>query len=709
MALMCYFALRLLGEDGALVLDPASTDIDTRTRHQARDGAMELTPDDVLSAEQIVEQQEPLDRLAKPADASTWFNAQPEFDDILQTLIDTSPVGVVVLDAKRGEVVRANREAWRMFSGLHTPEKAPARPLNLLTIRRADGREISLSEFRLASAFTEGETIRAEKIVVTRTGGRSLTALINATPIRSPDGNISSVVVTVQDMTLFEDLDQLRADLLGTVSEELRAPLVAVKGAAATLLESRPLLGGAEATQLVRVIDVQANRIRDLLGEFVDLARIETGGLDLDLELTDPMQLLSGVAAASRCADPSGGILIDTAPDLPPVTADRRRMAQALDIVLAVVKGSSDDAAPVRVSAAADGVLLRLDVFRDGSDAESAQPADLFDVYTAVSMGDPYSNVGGSRTRVAVCKGIVEAHGGRVRAERHGDGHDGIRVSLTLPLAQPNAAAPWPQAERGSRRSAAATRVLVIEAIASTQQFLHDTLSNAGYDVAIAADISEALARAAARAPDLILADMVAGGSDVIDTVAALSSRTEAPIIVMAAPGDDKAGVRAVEAGAADYLIKRFSPTELLARTRAALHRSAAPSPTGRARQLSVGFLTIDLATREVTIAGEPVRLTMTEYLLLRELAASAGRVLDHDQLMRRVWQTDSPSAAGIVRSAVKRLRRKLGDDARDSIYIVTAPRMGYRIGSGTPAAHRNEAPEPSRNGIATAAAAATA
>ena len=148
----------------------------------------------------------------------------------LETLIDTSPVGVAVFDMRNGAPVSFNREARRIVDGLREPDQTPEQFLELITVKRADGREISLEEFPLAQVLSTTETVRAEEIVMEVPDGRSITVLLNATPIRSEEGEVESVVVTMQDMTPLEEMERLRAEFLGMVSHELRMPLTSIMG-----------------------------------------------------------------------------------------------------------------------------------------------------------------------------------------------------------------------------------------------------------------------------------------------------------------------------------------------------------------------------------------------------------------------------------------------------------------------------------------------
>ena len=156
----------------------------------------------------------------------------------LEALVNTSPVGVVVFDATTGAPVSYNRETLRIIEGLRDPDSPPEQIMEILRLRRMDGREVSLEDSPLAERLSSGRTIRAEELLIEAPDGRSVTTLVNATPLYSDDGaEMQSVVVTLQDMTPLEELERLRAEFLAMVSHELRSPLTSIKGSAATLLD----------------------------------------------------------------------------------------------------------------------------------------------------------------------------------------------------------------------------------------------------------------------------------------------------------------------------------------------------------------------------------------------------------------------------------------------------------------------------------------
>ena len=181
----------------------------------------------------------------------------------LEALVDTSPVGVVVFDANSGRPVSFNREARRIVGGLRSGDSAAEQLLEVMTCRRGDGREVRLDELPLADEFRNAETVRAEEIELSVPDGRSVTTLVNATPIRSADGAVESVVVTMQDLAPLEELERLRAEFLGMVSHELRAPLTSIKGSAATALNAdrsstRPRCASSSASSTSRPITCAA-------------------------------------------------------------------------------------------------------------------------------------------------------------------------------------------------------------------------------------------------------------------------------------------------------------------------------------------------------------------------------------------------------------------------------------------------------------------
>ena len=356
----------------------------------------------------------------------------------LETLVNTTPVGVMVFDAGTGEVRSINREARRIVSDLCAPGGSAEQLLEVLTFRRADGREISLVEFPLAQGLSTGETVRAEEIVLQSPDGRSVTTLVNATPIFSEEGEkgeVESVVVTMQDMTPMEELERLRAEFLGMVSHELRTPLTSIKGSAATLTEAASDLDPAEMLQFYRIIGEQADYMRDLIGDLLDVARIETGDLPVAPVPADVATLVDEARSRFQSGGGRNNLRIDLSSELPLVMADRRRIIQVLNNLLSNAARHSHEASPIRVAAVRDGVHVAFSVADDGVGVPAERLPHLFRKFSRLEGEDRGRDIAGSGLGLAICKGIVEAHGGRIWAESDGLGL-GSRFTFTIPVAQ---------------------------------------------------------------------------------------------------------------------------------------------------------------------------------------------------------------------------------------------------------------------------------
>ena len=600
----------------------------------------------------------------------------------LETLIDTSPVGVLVFDAKTGGVTSVNREARRIVSGLHMPDGSAEELLDMLTFRRADGREISLEEFPLAQALSTGETVRAEEIVIEVPDGGSVTTLVNATPIRSEEGEVVSVVVTLQDMTPLEEMERLRAEFLGMVSHELRTPLTSIKGSAATLTEAASDLDPAEMLQFFRIIGEQADHMRDLIGDLLDVARIETGELSVAPAPADVATLVDEARSRFQSGGGRNNLRIDLSPELPLVMADGRRIIQVLNNLLSNAARHSHEASAIGVSAVREGYHVAVSVTDEGRGIAAERLPRLFRKFSRLDGEDRRRDIAGSGLGLAICKGIVEAHGGRIWAESDGPGL-GARFTFTIPVAQDAGigAANLPVRSRRSEREREC--ILAVDDDPQTLRHVRDALTNAGYAPVLTGDPEEALSLVEANDPHLVLLDLMLPGTDGIELMQGIREMADVPVIFLSAYGQEETIARAFENGADDYVVKPFSPMELVARIKAALRKREAPEWAEPSEPFVLGELTIDYAERRVTLAGRLVPLTAMEYGLLFELSANAGRVMTYGRLLQRVWGLRGSRDSRRVRTAAKQLRRKLGDDANNPTYILNEPRVGYRMEKG--------------------------
>jgi two-component system, OmpR family, KDP operon response regulator KdpE len=223
----------------------------------------------------------------------------------------------------------------------------------------------------------------------------------------------------------------------------------------------------------------------------------------------------------------------------------------------------------------------------------------------------------------------------------------------------------------------AGERILIVDDEPRICRALRAGLTGRGYVVEIASTGSEALDMVASRAPDLIILDLMLPDMSGLDVCREIRSWGSVPIIVLSAKGAERDKVDALDLGANDYLTKPFGMEELLARVRVALRLTGGPPPPP---VIQIGDLVLDQPRHRVTRADEEVRLTPTEYELLRYLMANAGKVITHHALLQAVWGEAWAEASPTLRVFVAQLRRKIEPDRARPMYIRTESGVGYRF-----------------------------
>ena len=584
----------------------------------------------------------------------------------LEALVETSPVGVLVLDVESGRPVSFNREARRIGESLRMPGRPPEQLLEVMSLRRADGSEVSLGEFPVAQLLRSGETMRAEEMLISVPDGRSVRVLVNATPIRTEGDAVGSVVVTVQDLAPLDEIERLRTEFLGLVGHELREPLAAIRGSAVTLLEDAAALDPAEMREFHRIIVEQSGHMRGLIGDLLDAGRLDSGTLSVSPEPSELAELVERARNTFVGGGGRHGILVDLPVGLPRAMADRRRIVQVLNNLFANAARHAPESTSIRVSAVREDAHVAVSVADEGRGVAPELLPRLFDKHAREG------SKAGHGLGLAICKGLVEAHGGRIRAESAGPGR-GATLTFTLPVAG-EPAADAPAEPPPGRQPGEKARILVVDDDPRMLRSVRDALAAAGYAPLVTGEPGELAQIIRSDKPRLVLLDLVMPGQDGIELMREVPELSDLPVIFISGYGRDETVAAALEAGAADYIVKPFSPTELVARVRAALRRHEDPEP------FVLGALAIDYNRRRVTVGGQPVVLTATEYELLRVLALDAGRVMTYDTLLRRVWSGRDGADANLVRIFVRNLRRKLGDDAANPEYIFNERGVGYRM-----------------------------
>jgi two-component system, OmpR family, KDP operon response regulator KdpE len=218
---------------------------------------------------------------------------------------------------------------------------------------------------------------------------------------------------------------------------------------------------------------------------------------------------------------------------------------------------------------------------------------------------------------------------------------------------------------------------LVIDDEVQIRRLLRVVLESADYLVHEAETAAQGLTDAATRRPDVVLLDLGLPDSDGVNVLRRLREWSKVPVIVLSVRDDEEGKVAALDAGADDYVTKPFSSAELLARLRAAQRKTR---PEEEISRFKSGDLIVDLTARVVTRAGHEVKLTATEYALLRLFVRHAGRVLTHRQILREIWGPKSEEHRQYLRVYVTHLRQKIERDPAAPELVKTEPGIGYRF-----------------------------
>jgi two-component system KDP operon response regulator KdpE len=224
---------------------------------------------------------------------------------------------------------------------------------------------------------------------------------------------------------------------------------------------------------------------------------------------------------------------------------------------------------------------------------------------------------------------------------------------------------------------APAQRILVVDDEPQILRALRVVLREAGFDVAPAETGAQALDKAAVRPPEAAIVDLMLPDIDGVEVTRSLREWSEMPILVLSAVGDEEQKVRALQAGADDYITKPFGSRELVARLQAALRRGGRSEEEPR---IEVGTLEIDLAARSLRRGEESVHLTPIEFDLLRVLVRNRGRLMTHRALLSEVWGPEYVDDVRTLRTHIARLRAKVEPEGQTPRYIVTDPGIGYRF-----------------------------
>jgi two-component system KDP operon response regulator KdpE len=233
-----------------------------------------------------------------------------------------------------------------------------------------------------------------------------------------------------------------------------------------------------------------------------------------------------------------------------------------------------------------------------------------------------------------------------------------------------------------SKKGALATRpeILLVEDDPQIRRFVKAMLTAEGYRFHEALSGEDGIAQAGSRNPDLILLDLGLPDKDGIDVIGEIREWSHIPIVVVSARGQEQDKIKALDAGADDYVSKPFTPGELCARIRASLRRAAVLDKADTAETLTFGNISVNLAARRVFVGGSEVHLTPNEYKLFQVLLRHAGKVVTQRQLLKQVWGPEHVEDPQYLRVFMGQLRHKLEADPAHPKHFITEPGIGYRL-----------------------------
>ena len=465
------------------------------------------------------------------------------------------------------------------------------------------------------------------------------------------------------------------------VARQFWTSILAIRGSAATVLGSPYPMNHTETCQFLQTIDEHADDMRHMMGNLADIKDIQAGTMSVNL---DPADLADVVERARQTLLRRGGantVVVRSGPDLPTAKLDRERIFRVLSILLTHVSQSSLPTSVIRVNLSGMKHENMLTVEISIQHVEDRDPGDEPKPDNHPPVVDTHEPL---PTGPAICRAIVEAHGGQLSAHSAGPA-PGTRFTFTLPAGGDHAESntengPKPSPSPPQGPSNAQPRVLAIDPDPVSRTNITTTLLEAGFTTVATGNPGAIEHLVVTERPHIFLVDLTQTGPGGLEIIQRIGRISDAPVMVILDPNTGPDMDSVFDMGAADCILKPFTQKEVAARIRAAVRPRRDPVQPDSPEPFALGELTVDYAERTVSLSGAQVQLTPTEYLMICELSKAAGRTLTHEQLLRAVWGPLYQGDVRVVRTYIKSLRRKLGDDVRHPNYIFTEPGVGYRM-----------------------------
>jgi DNA-binding response OmpR family regulator/signal transduction histidine kinase len=519
---------------------------------------------------------------------------------------------------------------------------------------------------------------------------------VRSFPVRDNEGTLLGRGILFDDITLERSLTESRGETLALAAHELKTPLAIIKGCATTLLGSSARWDPAMQREMLQMIDTQSDRLHDVLNTLLDVWRLDAGAQPLRLAQVHLPELLQQLLQRRQFQASNRYFVLDLPKPVPPVICDAIRIEQTLNHLLNNAITYSIPGTTITVRLESNDLELRIGVKDEGIGIAPEHLEPIFDRFYRVPHGDESGSSSG--LGLASARATIEAHGGKIWADSLGVGQ-GSTFYFTLPFA-PHVPATaqtatlvteltsnLPVKQQTPSRAVLLKpdrriHVLLAENDPRMTRYLRANLEEQQYRVHAVNHGVQFLRQLDLEEPDIILLSTRLTDMSGIELLQRLREFSQIPVIMLCEDCPEDERVHLFDMGGDDLVIKPFGMKELLARVRALLRRnSASNEPAAPTQSLfTTGELTIDHAQHLVTIKGQPVQLSRTEYKLLSVLAQNVGMVVTHELLLEKVWGPEYNRDVDFIWVYISRLRRKVEANSRQPKYILTVPEVGYKL-----------------------------
>ena len=468
--------------------------------------------------------------------------------------------------------------------------------------------------------------------------------------------------------------ERLRSTLLASLSHDLRTPLASITGAVTALRQYGDLYDAAARDDLAAMIQDEAERLARFVGNLLDMARLEAGGIRPNLQAMDVGEMIGTALQRTEALLGSIHAKVDIDPALPMLRLDPVLFEQVLVNLLDNAAKYAPPHSSIVIAARQQADCAVITLSDEGPGIPPGDLGRVFDKFHHTENGDRQR--AGTGLGLAICRGFVTVLGGAIAVANRAAPATGAVFTITFP-ASAFAAAP-PQEGTGAVNGRNIP-LLVVDDDPSIRRLLRTSLGVQGYRVIETGTGIGALETAEREMPEAMLLDLGLPDMDGLEIIRRLrAGGSKLPIVVLSSRGDERGKVEALDLGADDYVTKPFGMAELVARIRTALRHRL--QEQGTESIFSNDGLEVDLTRRRVLVRGSEVKLSNKEWAILRLLVVHAGLVLTHRAIMQEVWGPNVD--VQYLRIYVRQLRQKIERDPERPYHILTETGVGYRLRS---------------------------